>query len=819
MKNKFYLKLKFFLTKKLKIDLLYISKLLMFEVAMKVVKEFAKTEIDDFKEQIDRFLSGEISEEKFKTIRLNHGVYSQRQPGFYMVRTKLPQGRVFDYQLELIADVAHQYGRDLAHLTTRQDIQIHWVELKDVADILMAYAEAGITTKEACGNTVRNITACPLAGICTKEIFDVSDIAYKTTMHFLRNPLCQNLPRKFKIAFSGCFDDCAYARINDIGFVAIEDKGIAGFKVYVGGGLGGHPRSAYLLKDFIKYNEAILYAEAVVRVFDKYGNRANRNMARLKYVFEGKGVERVKLLIEEEYKIIKSIYGDQELENLTQQELKLLSHLKNNEKISTSIRDTGQNSWYIHNLIKQKQDDYYAVIICIPFGDITSQQLKDVARLSRMYGSGEIRTSLDQNFILPWIHANDLYNIYDELLDINLIPSDNALTNIVSCPGAKTCNLGIARSQGLAQAIHDELNKEFKEEDLSNIKIRVCGCPNSCAQHYIANIGFSGMARHIGERYAPFYQLYLGGSGEQQSFAFAKPLLKVPAKNVPALTRNIIELYKSNRKPLESFNDWLIRYDEDKLIEELLVYSYLPEYERAPEYYSDYGTDEPFSIKEIGKGECAGGVVDTIEIYLNRAETKMIDADIFAHRGLSKQSLEQARAGFIYAIQALLITQGIDPDTLDLKELESYIGQLKANNIIDSTIYNIYYHLFAHEQGDDAEQMVKEVRRVIHTIRKWTESFDEALLSDKSIKDINKAEVKMAKEILDLKGVKCPYNYVKAKLKLEELNSGDEIEIYLDDGEPIANVPRSLADDGHTIISIDKLDDTHFKLLVKKGSS
>ena len=789
---------------------------------MQILKEFTKTELDEFKEQIERFLAGTINEEKFKIIRLNQGVYSQRQPGFYMVRTKLPQGRIFDYQLERIAEVAEKYARGIAHLTTRQDIQIHWVALKDVPAILSAYAEAGITTREACGNSVRNITACPLAGICSKEVFKISDIAQKTTEHFLRNPLCQNMPRKFKISFNGCSDDCAYSRINDVGFIAIENNGLPGFKVYGGGGLGGHPKSAYLLKDFIPYNQAVLYADAIVRVFDRHGNRVNRNMARLKYVFEEKGADEVKSLIEKEYEAVQGIYGESGSLDMPSPDTDEYSQDGFKGSVGQGLRETSREQdkgargqWYTRDVMRQRQEGYHAVVIHLPFGDTTDKQLRTIAHLSRFYGSGEIRSSLDQNLIIPWVRSNNLNNLYDELEQAGFVLQEKTLLNIVSCPGAKTCNLGIARSQGLAQAIHDELNTKLNG-DFSDIAIRVCGCPNSCGQHYIGNIGFSGMARRLGERHAPFYQVYLGGNGKENGFKFAKAFLKIPAKHIPALTNKIIELYTTTKLGHEPFNDWVERYGDEKLTEELLMYSYLPEYERSPEFYRDYGMDEAFSIKDIGKGECAGGVVDTIEIYLNRAETKGMDADTFARRGMSKQALEQAREAMTYALQALLIMQGEDPDTIG-RGLNPYEERLYAQAIIDEAVHAVYTALFAHEQSGDIQMTVKDVKKSIHKIRKITESFDEALLGGKSIKGMNKAEVTMANEILDLKGVKCPYNYVKAKLKLEELTSGDELEIYLDEGEPITNVPRSLEDDGNTIVSIDKLDDSHFKLLVKKA--
>ncbi len=775
---------------------------------MQVLKDFLTSDIDEFRAQIERFLSGTLSEEKFKTLRLSHGVYSQRQPGFYMVRTKLPQGRILDYQLDRIAEVAQKYARGLMHLTTRQDIQIHWVDLKHVHEILSAYAEAGITTREACGNSVRNITSCPFAGICPKQAFDVSALARRTSEHFLGNPICQNLPRKFKISFSGCGDDCAYSRINDIGFIATGRDGIPGFTVYVGGGLGGHPRAAELIKDFIRYDEAIQFADAVIRVFDRHGNRTNRNMARLKYLIEEKGIDAVKSLIEEEYRVVRGIYGDQPDSDIAMN----CSAAETDHGI---LPDKDGEQWAQSRVITQLQRGYCAVIIHLPYGDTTSQSLREVVRLSRLHGSGEIRTTLDQDLIIPWIGTGTIETVYLDLKRAGLIAQDNTVLDIVSCPGAKTCNLGIARSQGLAQAIHDELDTHLSG-DLSDIKIRVCGCPNSCGQHHIAGIGFSGMARRIGERHAPFYQVYVGGEGSERGFRFSKPFLKIPAGHTPAFTRALLELYTSTKQADETFKAWVARYGEERLAEELLHYSYLPEYERAPKFYYDFGMDEPFTIKDIGKGECAGGVVDTIEIYLNRAETKIMDANTFAGRGIPEQSLAYSKDALIYALQALLITQGVDPDTTG-EDLGMYVAKLRKEGIIDESIMGTYTRLHESRQTDDVEKTVKDIRNAIHRIRKTTESFDDALLNGTCIREANKVEVKMPKQILDLKGVKCPYNYVRAKLKLEELTSGDELEIYVDEGEPITNVPRSLEDDGNIIVSVDKLDNTHFRLLVKKG--
>ncbi len=773
-----------------------------------ITKEIiVKNEIDEFKHQIERFLSGTINEDKFKSVRLAHGIYGQRQPGFYMIRTKLPQGKMFDYQIERISDIVQQYARGLAHLTTRHDIQMHWVDLKNVPDVLYSLAEVGITTRESCGNAVRNVTACPYAGICAKEIFDISNIAHNTTLHFLRNPISQNLPRKFKISFNGCEEDCSYSRINDIGFIAVYKGDKPGFRVYVGGGLGGHPRNAYLLKDFIPVSDVLYYTDAIVRVFDRHGNRNNRNKARLKYLIEEMGFEEVSILIDREYSYVKEIYADQKDLDVEPIDRKSDNH-------EEAVFDDKISEWIRHYAIKQRQEDYYAVVINIPYGDITAKQLKDIAKLSQDYGSGELRTTLDQNFVIPWVKQENLNSIYREINDLCFY-ADTSTCNIVSCPGAKTCNLGIARSQSLSMAIHDRL-KTHSNVDLSDITIRVCGCPNSCAQHWTGNIGFSGLARRVGEKHAPFYQVYLGGHPNEDGFSFAKPFIKVPAKNVPALTEAILESYTKTNQKNETFNSWVNRY-EKRLLEDVLTYSYLPEYERSPEFYYDYGMDEPFSIKDIGKGECAGGVVDMIEIYLNRAETKAMDANTYANRMAYGQSLEQARFAITYAIQSLLIMKGIDPESTTTDDMASHVEELKQEHIIDDAVANIYKIVNHAPHKEDAVQIIKDVMSAIHSIRKSSEAFDEALLGSRPITGINKVEVKLMRDTLDLKGVKCPFNYVKAKLKLEELTSGDELEVYLDEGEPIENVPRSIEDDGNSVLSIDKVDDTHYRVVVKKA--
>ncbi len=523
-------------------------------------------EIHRFAELIERRRRGEIDEEDFRRFRLQHGVYGIRgQTDIQMVRVKIPQGALTATQLECLGEIARRYTRGIGHITTRQDIQFHWVPLEVVPEVLRRLAEVGLTTREACGNIVRNVTACPLAGVCATEVFDVTPYAAALSRYLLRNPICQALPRKFKIAFSGCATDCAVAGIHDIGAVAAvqEDGGTLrqGFRLYVGGGLGPVPRAAHLLEPFTPAEDLILTATAIVRVFDRLGNRQNRMRARMKFLIEDLGIEEFRRLVFEERRVVWSAWPGGLPPAPEVQEPGLSPAVA--RPASNGLAPAGFEVWRKTNVVAQRQAGLYAAYVTVPGGDLTPDQFRALAALLRRFPGLEARTVITQNLVLRWAREEWLPLLYATLVEAGLgRPGVHGIGDVVGCPGADTCNLAVTYSHRLAL----ELSRQFAErpdvalaDDLRDVTIKISGCPNSCGHHHIATIGLYGAARKVGDRQVPFYQLLLGGKVHDGEVAFARPVMRIPARQVPEAIFRLIEAYRAERVDGESFLGWIER--------------------------------------------------------------------------------------------------------------------------------------------------------------------------------------------------------------------------------------------------------------------
>jgi sulfite reductase (ferredoxin) len=523
-------------------------------------------EIRRFAELIERRRRGEIDEEDFRRFRLQHGVYGIRgQTDIQMVRVKIPHGALTAAQLECLGDIAERFAPGIGHITTRQDIQFHWVRLESVPEVLHWLGEVGLTTREACGNVVRNVTACPLAGVCRTEVFDVTLYAAALSRHLLRNPICQALPRKFKIAFSGCATDCAVAGIHDIGAVATvqEENGTVrrGFRLYVGGGLGPVPRAAQLLEPFTPAEELILTATAIVRVFDRLGNRQNRMRARMKFLVEELGIEEFRRLVFEERRALWASWPGGSPSASEVRESALPPATPPPRTIYSA--PPGFDLWRRTNVVAQKQAGFYAAYVTVPGGDLTAAQFRALATLLRDFPGLELRTVITQNLVLRWVPEAWLPILYTILAEADLgRPGVHGIGDVVGCPGADTCNLAVTYSHRLAL----ELTRQLAErpdvalaDDLKGVTIKISGCPNSCGQHHIATIGLYGAARKVGERQVPFYQLLLGGKVHDGEVIFARPVLRVPARQVPEAIFRLVDAYRSERRDGESFVDWLER--------------------------------------------------------------------------------------------------------------------------------------------------------------------------------------------------------------------------------------------------------------------
>ncbi|HLG43415.1 MAG TPA: nitrite/sulfite reductase [Nitrospirales bacterium] len=565
-------------------------------------------EIDTFDEFVQRFRRKQISEQEFQRFRLQHGVYGQRQQGEQMFRIKIPWGGLTAEQLDVLADLAQRTPRKIGHVTTRQNIQFHFLKLAEAPEFMQALEKVGITTREACGNTVRNVTAGACSGVCPSEVFDVTPYAEAVARYLLRNPINQNLPRKFKIAFSGCPDDEGITAIHDIGGRAVlhQDNGVShrGFKVMVAGGLGPVPHQAQLLEEFTPADELLATVGAIVRVFDRFGNRENRSRARLKFVMAEFGLEKFRAQVFKERTSLKVTMGGKIPPIVVREEGPPSRDRSLN--FTPDLLDPAYQLWRRSNVRPQKQPGYVMVTVRLELGDFTPLQLRVLAFCAREFGDGTVRTTNQQNFLLRWIPDGALAALYRVLGRVDLARSGgDRLIDVTACPGADTCQLGITSSRGLAVAIARMI--EEKHPDLANEvggRIKISGCPNSCGQHHIATIGFYGGSRKFGGRQAPTYQMLLGGQWGDGSARHGKPTLRVPSKNIPGAIDRILDTYKAHRSSSETLQAFLDRFGFDQVAALLAGFTELPTYDEAPDGFQDWGEEEIFQVK-TGAGECA----------------------------------------------------------------------------------------------------------------------------------------------------------------------------------------------------------------------
>ena len=566
--------------------------------------EAIEAEIRVFEERIQQLRSGAITEDQFRPFRLKHGTYGQRQAGVQMLRVKIPAGILTPAQLRTLAKIGDTYSTGRGHVTTRENVQFHFVQLENVPAVMRLLAEAGLTTREACGNTVRNVTGCPLAGICPGEAFDVTPYALGVSRYLLRHPEFHDLPRKFKIAFSGCEDDgdCAVAGIHDVGLIAqvSGSNGTAhrGFKVLVGGGLGSLPTEASLLTDFLPEEELLPTIEAILRVFVETGNRKNKFKARMKFVLRDKGIEQFRHLVAEKRKISQAPAEVFTVASKIQPSLVSIAPAPPANRAA----DPEYARWTEHNLMPQRQAGFGAVWIKLPAGTLFSHQMRGLADLLEKNRLTGVRTVINQNLVIPWVPFDRTRGLHDGLRELDLAtPGARTISDVTGCPGATTCNLGITRSLTLAEVLSRELAGETDPEVLK-IHIKISGCPNSCGQHHIADIGFYGNARKIGEQQAPFYQLMLGGQVGADGVRFARQVMPLPARPIPAVIREILAFYKEARQPSETFSAWTARIADEAIVSRLRPFADVQE--PSEELFVDWGDTETYSLK-LGRGECA----------------------------------------------------------------------------------------------------------------------------------------------------------------------------------------------------------------------
>lgn len=561
-------------------------------------------EIRRMEAAIRELQAGKMDPEDFRKFRLNNGIYGIRnQTDKQMIRIKIPFGKMTADQLDGLSDVTETFAPSkIGHFTTRQNLQIHMIPLEETPRVMRRVAEAGLTPREGCGNTVRNITANPYSGVEPGEIFDVTPYADAAFRYFLRNPLSANLPRKFKMAFESSARDTALTPIHDMAFVAEIRAGVRGFRTYVGGGLGATPQVAIRLEEFTPADLLLPTIEAVVRLFDRNGNREDKLHARIKFLVKKWGADEFRKRFIAERKAVLSTRGgtiDWAIP-LTEETAPPVP------TAAVAAAAPGFERWRQTNVGAQKQAGYSWATVVLPLGDISAQQMRELASLSRTLNGGRLYTTIEQNLLLRWVRNEHLTALHQGLVRIGLgTPGAGRFSDITRCPGADTCQIAVTKSRELAKAIGSLFSNGLSADaDMDGIHVKISGCTNSCGQHHLGTLGFYGTYRKINERSVPHYMMLMGGSTREGEAKFGQVVGAVPARRVPEAVKALVAAFKSDRQGGELFAQWLDRVGKARVKELVLPFATLPPYEQDPTLYFDWGENKDF-IADIGVGECA----------------------------------------------------------------------------------------------------------------------------------------------------------------------------------------------------------------------
>jgi sulfite reductase beta subunit-like hemoprotein len=569
-----------------------------------------REDIEKFRAAANGFMAGELTDDQFRAQRLRRGVYSQRQPGVHMIRTKIPGGIMTSDQMDVLAAVAEEFAEGKGHLTTRQNMQYHFIPLPRVADLLHRLADARMTTREACYNTVRNVTASPLSGLLADEVFDVQPYVRLVSLAFLHNELTDSMPRKFKIAFfsGGKLDNMALA-IHDFGATAVIRDGKRGFRTVIGGGLGPLPNEAALLDEFLPEEMLVPRLEAVLRLFNQHGNRQNRNKARLKFVLRERGLEWVKQTIEANYADILANGGTKTPEFIPENfggyrsVQPPLGEGGQLPVLGATPADPGFDRWLETNVQEQKQSGYAIVTIRVPQGNMVASQMRAVASIARDAGDSYVRVDIDQNLHLAFIPVHNLRRVYAALLAVDLAEAGaGEIVDSVSCPGAYSCNLALTKSMNLAAAMSEAV-ASYTDKQVRGMNIHISGCPNSCGQHWTGSLGFYGNSRKVEGKEVPYYQMMLGGGHDKDGILrFGLAISSLPAKLAPVAARRVLDHFIVSRQEGETFRDYVLRHKVAFFKEMVADLAKPAEYNA--EWFMDWGDNENFSL-QLGRGECA----------------------------------------------------------------------------------------------------------------------------------------------------------------------------------------------------------------------
>lgn len=762
--------------------------------------EGLQQDLAQLREIVAQFKAGAIPASEFQAFRVTLGIYEQREAGTYMLRARLPAGMLLPEHMRAAANVASTQGDGTLHFTSRQDLQVHGVSLDRIYPAAAALAEAGLSTKGGGGNTVRNVAACHQAGVCPLEVFDITPHVIAVTEFLLPDPLSFQLPRKYKLAFSGCSKDCAGATVSDLGFIAKRREGVDGFAVYVGGGMGAHSRVGTLLEEFIPASQTCATAEAVKRVFDKHGNRKNRHRARLRFLVEELGLDAFRDLYRKELAQLHVVPPAPRAVSV-------------HEPIPT-VHAGGSPAqdllafaqWRNTNVTPQRQTGYHTVEICPPLGVIQADTLLRLADVVDSYGERMLRATNGQNIVLRWVPESELPTLHRKLSVLGLtVGEPGNLRRLVTCTGASTCRLGICLSRGLAKAITDALAKSGLDltDGTDDLGVHISGCPNACGRHPIAQIGFFGGARRVNGCLVPHYVLQLGGHVEEGKTVLATGAQAIPARNIPAFLVEFLRAFQASPQHPD-FAAFLEAGGRDVAARLATAYAKAPDFDEDKNFYHDWGAPDVFALAGRGAGERRAGVFDLIAVDLASAAEALA-----ANRLLAATAL---------AARALLVTRGEQADS-DLQSLALFRRHFVEQGLIPAELHPLIDKALRTAAADNPassfDASPDDVAGLLAAVKKLYEGMGPSLrvlAPTGAAPTVTGTAVDLTQ---DFRGVACPLNYAKTTKALQKLKGGQTLLALLD--EPGAkNVSASAAGDGHEVVSVTR-DADHWRVIIRKS--
>jgi sulfite reductase (ferredoxin) len=765
------------------------------------IPEKLEAEINALEALIADYNKGIIDKTTLKAHRVPFGVYEQRTPDTYMVRVRCAGGVITPAQLAAVAENARNYGSGRLHITTRQEVQIHDVALEGLIPAIRSLKDAGLSTRGGGGNTLRNITAPANAGISREEPFDVTPYVVGLTEHMISDGESWNLPRKFKIAFSHDVNDGIFPSVNDLGFFARTEHGVNGFTVFLGGGMGARPSTGVPVIGFVTSEEILSVALAARSLFAKYGNRKNRHAARLRFVKDKYGAEKFVRLFHQEWEEAKKSPPLLITETET-------SPRHSPEQEPVIPQDINKyEAWKKKYTREQKSAELYSIEIPVILGDLSSENADTLARFLKSLGDDVIRFTTRQNILLrniPGLLLGNIYEILSQLFELNRSPFAGGLT---VCAGASTCQLGICLSRGAALEtirLIEESSADLDGKETPSIKIS--GCPNSCGQHWTADIGFYGTTFKKDGRLYPAYVAVTGAKDGTEGAVFAERIGEIPAKSLPAFILNTLKAYRFGES--QSFREFLENGGKSFLKRSISDnYSKIPGYTENPSYYTDWNAEREFSLDGRGAGECSAGVFDLLERDLkNIAETK---AKLNTTEGDRVENLTEL---LFFSCRMLLFTRGLEAASLKEAAL-GFNEQFILSGIVDRRYKPLLDSVLLDKLAID-ENLVYGLSGDV--VRLY-ESMDGSMNFPSAVETSSLPDTRLSdRAFKDLRGVACPMNFVKTKMELAKLETGTLLEIYLDDGEPIQNVPGSVKSEGHAVLTVDQIDG-YWKVLIRKG--